>query len=130
VAVVEPHPLIAAILRYGKPITGTAKEIVETLTKLNYELPYMGGGRGILNVLREHRHAVRVFEREVSRGIEVTVTPLSGGDSGVSGVSDYSFAKKEQEDIDRTHGARNGIGKGIGKFPSFSTISTDREAAQ
>lgn len=124
VAVVETHPLISAILSYGKRLHGTAAEIISELAKAGHDLKWLGGGKAVLHILREHRHAIRLVDlKQTNKGTVVTLEPLFSDESEESDGSSILSRKKEEENK-KEEGEKR---KGIGKTTTFFTFVT-REA--
>jgi len=83
VAVADLHPLIAAILEHGKPMSGTTMDILHTLVGAGYTFEHLGGSKRIANVLREHRQLIRLTEdKPTNKGVTFRIA----GDEAVVNV--------------------------------------------
>jgi hypothetical protein len=90
-SVVDLHPLIKAVIEFGKPLSGNTSDITKKLEENGYLIPYLGGGKKIANLLREHKHLYRLFEYKNYKGVDFQISPLQNpGESRESGESGIS----------------------------------------
>jgi hypothetical protein len=90
-AIVDIHPLIQAILSCQMEVKGTPSGIVAQLKKDGRDIPFLGGGKQIANLLREHRRLFPYFDEKTEGNNRIFIISSSRGPGEPGETGDSTF---------------------------------------